>query len=81
MIERIILASASPRRKEILQMLKIPFEIIPSEADEDIDLEMPPEKYVSELAYAKCTEVRKRLEKQGADLSRTLIIGCDTVVC
>ena len=81
MIERIILASASPRRKEILQMLKIPFEIIPSEADEDIDMEMPPEKYVSELAYAKCTEVRKRLEKQGADLSRTLIIGCDTVVC
>ena len=81
MIERIILASASPRRKEILDMLKIPFEVIPSEADENIDLELPPEKYVESLAYAKCAEVRKRLEKRGEDLSRTLIIGCDTIVC
>ena len=50
MIDRIILASASPRRKEILEMLKIPFEVIPSEADENIEMEIPPEKYVEELA-------------------------------
>ena len=81
MIERIILASASPRRKEILETLKIPFEVIPSEADENIETEMRPDVYVAELALAKCTEVKNRLEKRGADLSRTLIIGCDTVVC
>lgn len=81
MIDRIVLASASPRRKEILEMLKIPFEVIPSEADENIEMEIPPEKYVEELAYAKCTEVKNRLEKNGEDLSRTLIIGCDTIVC
>lgn len=81
MVERIILASASPRRKEILETLKIPFEVIPSEADESIDVEMPPDKYVAELAVQKCTEVKESLEKAGEDLSRTLIIGCDTVVC
>ena len=81
MIERIILASASPRRKEILETLKIPFEVIPSEAEESTETEMAPADYVTELALAKCTEVKKRLEKNGADLSCTLIIGCDTVVC
>ena len=81
MIERIILASASPRRKEILETLKIPFEVIPSEADESAETEMRPSAYVAELALAKCTDVKKRIEKEGADLSRTLIIGCDTVVC
>ena len=81
MIERIILASASPRRKEILETLKIPFEVIPSEAEENIETEMRPDAYVAELALAKCTEVKERLEKSGADLSHTLIIGCDTVVC
>jgi septum formation protein len=81
MIERIILASASPRRKEILETLKIPFEVIPSNADENIETEMRPDAFVAELALAKCTEVKNRLAKEGADLSRTLIIGCDTVVC
>ena len=81
MIERIILASSSPRRKEILETLKIPFEVIPSEADENIETEMRPDAYVTELATVKCTEVKERLEKEGADLSRTLIIGCDTIVC
>lgn len=81
MIERIILASASPRRKEILEMLKISFEVVPSEADENIDMEIPPEKYVAELAFAKCKEVKERLRKNGEDLSRALIIGCDTIVC
>ena len=81
MVERIILASSSPRRKEILETLKIPFEVIPSEAEENIDMEMSPEKYVAELAVQKCTEVKNRLEAKGDDLSRTIIIGCDTIVC
>jgi septum formation protein len=42
---------------------------------------MRPDAFVAELALAKCTEVKNRLAKEGADLSRTLIIGCDTVVC
>lgn len=81
MIDRIILASASPRRKEILEMLKLPFETIVSNAEENADTELPPDRYAQELALAKCREVKERLEAQGCDLSRTLIIGCDTIVC
>jgi septum formation protein len=81
MIEKIILASASPRRKEILEMLKLRFEVIPSEAEENADEALAPSEYVSALARAKCLEIKERLEAEGRDLSRTLIIGCDTVVC
>jgi septum formation protein len=44
-------------------------------------MEMSPEKYVAELAVQKCTEVKNRLEAKGDDLSHTIIIGCDTIVC
>ena len=81
MIDRIILASASPRRKEILQTLHIPFEVMPSDADESMETEVSPADFVSELAHRKCMDIYGKLEKDGADLSRTLIIGCDTVVC
>lgn len=81
MVDRIILASASLRRKEILEMLKLRFEVIPSEAEENIDMETAPGKYVTELALMKAKEVKDRLEARGEDLSHTVIIGCDTVVC
>ena len=81
MVERIILASASPRRKEIMQMLGIPAEIIPSDADENIDTELPAGEYVSLLAKRKCMDIKEKLARDGEDLSRVLIIGCDTVVC
>jgi septum formation protein len=81
MIEKIILASASPRRKEILQMLRIPFTVEESGASEETETQMPPAELVCELARRKCMDVKQRLEKRGEDISRTLIIGCDTVVC
>ena len=81
MVEKIILASSSPRRKEILEMLKIPFTVMPSDASEDTETEMAPSELVSELAYRKCMDIKEKLEKSGEDISRTLIIGCDTVVC
>ncbi len=81
MIEKVVLASASPRRKEILEMLGIPFEVLVSDAEENVDVEMPAGDYVSYLAREKCRNVAEKLEKSGEDISRTLIIGCDTVVC
>ena len=81
MVERIILASASPRRKEILQTLHIPFEVMPSDADESMETEAAAADFVSELAHRKCMDIYGKLEKRGEDLTRTLIIGCDTVVC
>jgi septum formation protein len=81
MIEKVVLASASPRRKEILEMLGIPFEIVVSDAEEKVETEMPAGEYVSYLAREKCRNVAEKLVSLGTDISRTLIIGCDTVVC
>lgn len=81
MIEKIILASSSPRRREILEMLKIPFEVVPSDADETVDTELDAGDYVSLLSRRKGDDVAEKLENQGVDISKTLIISCDTIVC
>ena len=79
-VKRIILASASPRRREVLEKIGLRFDIIPSDADENISKEMPCGEYVTALAKLKGESVRDGLKKKGEDLSETLIISCDTVV-
>jgi len=74
---RIILASASPRRKEILGKLKIPFEVVISNADENIG-EKDPETLVKKLALLKADDVFKNEEADSAET--TIVIGADTVV-
>lgn len=77
-MDKIILASASPRRKELLESLGINFEVIVSKADESkIDKNaMPTNLYVQELALLKASAVLKEIKKTNA-----LIISADTVVC
>jgi len=72
---RVILASASPRRKEILSKLKIPFEIIVSGADENSSTKDPTE-LVKELSLLKATDVFEKTAKNEA----VIVIGSDTVV-
>ena len=76
---RLILASGSPRRREILQNLGIPFEVITCETDESCVCTDPAD-YVRELATRKGLAVRDMLRAQGVDLSDTLILAADTVV-
>lgn len=76
---KLILASGSPRRREILTNLGIPFEVLTSDADESCSLTDPAD-YVRELAARKGEAVRELLRAQGADLSDTLILAADTVV-
>ena len=73
---RIILASKSPRRKEILQNLGVEFEIITADANEDSDIQ-DPKSLVTELASRKGKAVEDKL---GGDLKDTLVIACDTLV-
>lgn len=80
MINKIVLASSSPRRKEILEMLKIPFEIFPSDADENIETELSAEDYVMTLSERKGEDVFLKLKKRGYDMEKTLVISCDTIV-
>lgn len=70
---RFILASASPRRKELLEQIGVKFDILPATGEEVITKELPGE-VVMELAKQKAEEVAKTA---GAD---ALVLGADTVV-
>ncbi len=76
---KIILASKSPRRKEILENLKIDFTVLSADADESTDIKEP-EALVQELALRKADAVKELLIKSGRYSNDILIIGCDTVV-
>ena len=76
---KLILASGSPRRREILQNLGIPFEVVTSDADEHCEL-TDPAAYVRELAARKGLAVREELRRRGVELQDTLILAADTVV-
>ena len=70
---RLVLASASPRRAELLRALGLEFEVRPVELDEiPLAGESPPD-HANRLAVAKATTY-----SHGDDSS--LVIGCDTVV-
>ena len=73
---KIILASKSPRRREILETLGLKFDIIVADADESSDIREP-KMLVETLAARKGRAV---LEKLGGDAADTLIIACDTLV-
>ncbi len=74
---KLILASASPRRAEILRNAGIRFEICSTDVDESrLDNESPSD-YVRRLALAKAVSAAGKNPNLGADV---LIIGADTVV-
>ncbi|MDE5721751.1 MAG: Maf family protein [Clostridia bacterium] len=69
-----ILASASPRRKELLAQVIPKFGVIPATADEKVNVSLFPEKTACALAESKCDEVFKTHPED-------TVIGCDTIVC
>lgn len=74
---RIILASTSPRRQELIASLRIPFEIMPSEADENTPAGWSPEQIVESLALRKAEAVYHKLTDDQGD---GIIVGSDTIV-
>lgn len=73
MAAEVILASASPRREELLRLLGVDFRVIPSEFDESVVATWPPEQHVLESATGKAVWVATRIDD-------ALVIGADTVV-
>jgi MAF protein len=72
---KIILASASSRRQELLNRLTENFEIIISDFDEEsIQFDGKCDSYVMKLAEGKASNVRKGINDEA------IIIGCDTIV-
>ena len=74
---KLILASASPRRAEILRNAGFTFEVQPAHVDETLLPGEPAEAYVRRVATAKAAAAAKSLE---ANASRAVVIGADTVV-
>ena len=68
----LILASASPRRQELLGFYGIPFEVIPSGAEEDAS--GSGEEQVRQLARRKCEDVAARYPDR-------MVLAADTLVC
>ncbi len=68
-----MLASASPRRRELLRQIVTAFEVLPAEGEEEVNLSLFPEKMACALAEHKCDEV---FEKR----PNATVIGCDTIV-
>lgn len=69
----IVLASTSPRRKELMEKLQVPFQVVPSLADEHIETGMGPDQAVIELSVRKAMAVAGKFPD-------SIVIGADTVV-
>jgi len=69
----IILASASPRREELLRLMGLDFRVMPSDFDESAVIQWPPEEHVLESSMGKAMDV-------AVDISEGIIIGADTIV-
>lgn len=84
-MSQIILASASPRRKELLEQIGLEFEICPAKGEEVITKTIP-EEVVMELSKQKAEEVAAMVSSFGENHkeittpSDILVIGADTVV-
>ena len=71
---KIILASGSPRRKELLKLIVPEFDIIVSETDENLEEGLESQEQASRLSYIKAKNV---YDKTNGD---RIIIGSDTIV-
>ena len=77
-MKKIILASGSPRRRELLAQIGIDFEVITSNAKEIIT-KSTPEEIVCELSHLKAKAVYDMLKSKGRIFDR-IVIGADTIV-
>jgi len=69
----IVLASASPRRRKLLEQLGFELQIVPSSVDETFDHTLAPSEMAKQLAYRKAADIAQ------SHLSR-IVLGADTIV-
>ena len=69
----IVLASGSPRRKQLLEQIDLEFLVLPSQVHEDFDLDLSPEKFLEHYAKEKAKDIAKAHPDKW-------IIGADTIV-
>jgi septum formation protein len=75
----LVLASASPRRRELLAQLDYTFRVVPSAISEERLPDESPIDFVTRLAREKAQSVFERLSDRSED-DRLLVLGADTIV-
>ena len=73
-MSQVVLASQSPRRRELLRLIFDSFLVVPSQVDESTIPFSSPQEYVTTLALAKARDVKCNFPPD------TLVIGADTIV-
>lgn len=68
---KIILASTSPRRKQLLEQIGLDFKTMPSDYEEDMNMNLSPKELVKTLAYGKAKDVADKINEG-------IVIGVDT---
>ncbi|XP_072283753.1 probable bifunctional dTTP/UTP pyrophosphatase/methyltransferase protein [Pyxicephalus adspersus] len=79
--KRVVLASASPRRQDILSNVGLRFEVVPSWFKETLDKSLfsAPQEYAVETAKQKALEVARRMHMKHLK-TPDIVIGADTIV-
>ena len=78
--KKIVLGSASPRRRELLQQIGMDFTIVTSDCEERISKTVP-EEVVQELSLMKAKDVFAKIKREAStNISEVLVIGADTIV-
>lgn len=72
-MQRLILASQSPRRKELLSTLQLSFDVMPSGTEEVLDDRLSPEELVMALAAQKAADIARNHRD-------AFVLGADTIV-
>ncbi|WP_017755959.1 Maf family protein [Calidifontibacillus oryziterrae] len=75
MTRKLVLASGSPRRRELLANANITFEVVVSDIEEQFENNLTPGEIVQLLALQKAEDVAKRLIDD-----RVVVLGADTIV-
>jgi len=70
----IILASQSPRRKQLLEWAEVPFEIVVADTDEDFPPDLHPDEIAIHIARNKALAVQQRRNNDD------IILAADTIV-
>jgi len=75
-----VLASASPRRAELLRAAGIEFDVMPADVDETLDVEESPDGYVRRIAQTKAEVIAARLPGRTVLAADTVVLVDNTIL-
>ena len=79
-LKPLVLASQSPRRRELLKALGLTFEVIPPEVEEPAPSGEPPEEYVKKLASLKARAVAEGVGSRAVLAADTVVVLGDRII-